>query len=175
VSSLGPRLLSGEIPGDPRSLVSLPEGENESTGDDRVDFVAILDDARRRFVCAECETELERWQRASAQFCSPKCRYRFRDRRWYAEKTEEMRARSRAYYWQNREAVLDKQAAKRGKIRSEASECSECGGPLEGRRRVVCSERCRDARYRRLHPVAYAANEARKVERRREKRRESAE
>jgi endogenous inhibitor of DNA gyrase (YacG/DUF329 family) len=173
--TVGAFFLCREPDRDPRSQDSLSEGESEPAGADAVDFAAILLDARSRFVCAECETELERWQRASAQFCSPKCRYRFRDRRRYAENTEERRARSRAYYWQNREAVLDKQAAKRGKIRSEATECSECGGPLEGRRRVVCSERCRDARYRRLHPEAYAANEARKVERRREKRRESAE
>ena len=44
---------------------------------------------------------------------------------------------------------------------------------LDGRRRVVCSERCRDARDRRLHRDAYAAKEARKVERRRWRRRRS--
>jgi hypothetical protein len=49
--------------------------------------------------------------------------------------------------------------------------CSECGAELEGRRRVVCSERCREARFNRLHPEAYAAREGRKVERRRERRR----
>jgi hypothetical protein len=49
-------------------------------------------------------------------------------------------------------------------------ECSECGAELEGRQRVVCGRRCRDYRYKRLHPEGYAAREARKVERRREKR-----
>ena len=50
--------------------------------------------------------------------------------------------------------------------------CAECGAELEGRRRVVCSERCREARFKRLHPDAYAKREAEKVERRRERRRE---
>ena len=45
----------------------------------------------------------------------------------------------------------------------------------EGRQRVICGKsKCRDDRYRRLHPEAYAAKEARKVERRRLKRREAA-
>lgn len=35
--------------------------------------------------------------------------------------------------------------------------CSECGELLEGRQAVVCSRRCKDARYRRLHPEEYAA------------------
>jgi hypothetical protein len=49
-------------------------------------------------------------------------------------------------------------------------ECSECGAELEGRQRVVCGRRCKDARYKRLHPEEYAARERRKVERRRERR-----
>ena len=71
----------------------------------------------------------------------------------------------------NREKVLAKEAAKRRGPRTLVW-CSECGGPLDGRQRVVCSARCRDARYCRLHPDPYAAKEARKVERRRAKRRE---
>jgi CheY-like chemotaxis protein len=51
--------------------------------------------------------------------------------------------------------------------------CSECGVELEGRRRVVCSERCREARFKRLHPESYEEREWRKVERRRERRREA--
>jgi hypothetical protein len=39
---------------------------------------------------------------------------------------------------------------------------------------VVCSEPCREARFRRRHPESYAAREARKVERRRERRRAAA-
>src|SRR4051812_33214339 len=50
--------------------------------------------------------------------------------------------------------------------------CSECGAELEGRRRACCaSAKCRERRFRRLHPETYAAREARKVERRRERRR----
>lgn len=49
--------------------------------------------------------------------------------------------------------------------------CSECGSELVGRQRVVCSERCREARFKRLHPESYARREAAKVERRRERRR----
>lgn len=140
--------------------------------DGLVDFDAILDEARRNYRCAECGTELTRWQRTSAQFCSPRCRYRWRDRRRYTENPEAARERARAYYRANREMVLEKAAARRGKVRpSEPRSCSECGGALEGRQRVVCSWRCRDRRYARLHPESYAAREARKVERRRKRRR----
>jgi hypothetical protein len=49
--------------------------------------------------------------------------------------------------------------------------CSECGEPLEGRQRVTCgSSKCREARFRQLNPESFAAREARKVERRRERR-----
>ena len=143
---------------------------------DVVDFDAILADARRRYVCAECGVELDRWQRASVQFCSPRCRYRFRDRRRYAENPEAIRERSRRYYAANREAVLAKAAARRGRERpAEPGVCSECGTPLEGRQRVICGKAgCRDRRFRRLHPAAYAERARQKVERRRAKRREAA-
>lgn len=120
---------------------------------------------------------MTRWQRASAQFCKPQCRYKFRDRRRFAEDAESIRARSRAYYAATRERVLAKAAAKRGKVREPDNlSCSECGDRLEGRQRVTCgASRCRDARFRRLHPEAYAEREARKVERRRATRREAAE
>jgi hypothetical protein len=36
---------------------------------------------------------------------------------------------------------------------------------------VVCTERCREARFKRLHPESYARREAAKIERRRERRR----
>ena len=135
-----------------------------------VDFDAVLDEARRNHRCAECGVDLERWQWTSS-FCSSKCRYRFRDRRRYAEDPEREREKSRAYYRANRERLLVKAAARRGGLKSPALVwCSECGGPLEERQRVVCSARCRDARYRRLHPEAYAEKERRKVERRRIKR-----
>ena len=148
------------------------------TGDGQgvVDFDVILDEARRNHVCAECGVEFERWQWASSLFCSPQHRVRFRDRRRYAEDPERERAKSRAYYAANRDVVLAKAAARRGKVRqSEPRACSECGTVLEGRQRVVCgATRCRDARYRRLRPEAYAEREAWKVERRRERRLEGA-
>jgi hypothetical protein len=51
--------------------------------------------------------------------------------------------------------------------------CSECGVELEGRHRVTCgSAKCREARFKRLHPESYAKREVAKVERRRERRRE---
>ena len=86
------------------------------------------------------------------------------------------RERAARYYRQNREAMLARDAERRSCARPpEPRHCSECSEPLGPPRRVVCSERCRDARYRRLHPEAYAAKEARKAERRREKRREASE
>ncbi len=79
--------------------------------------------------------------------------------------------KSREYYAENREAILEKQVARRGGRRLVvALECSECGDPLEPPRRVVCSPRCREARFKRLHPESYAAREAAKVVRRRERR-----
>jgi hypothetical protein len=56
-----------------------------------------------------------------------------------------------------------------------APTCEECGVELEGRRRVVCSSRCRERRFRRLNPEAYGTREAAKVERRREARRRARE
>jgi hypothetical protein len=51
--------------------------------------------------------------------------------------------------------------------------CSECEKPLEGRQRVTCgSSRCREARLKRMNPEAHAKREARKLERRRQARRE---
>jgi hypothetical protein len=50
--------------------------------------------------------------------------------------------------------------------------CAECGAELEGRQRVTCgSAKCREARFKRLHPESYAKREAAKVDRRRERRR----
>jgi hypothetical protein len=138
-----------------------------------IDFEAVLAESRRNHSCAVCHSPLAPWQRVTSTFCSPRCRLKFRDARRYAEDPEGQRAKARAYYAENRERVLEKAAAKRGRERPvELKECSECGGPLEGKRRVVCSRRCVDARYRRLHPEAYAERERRKVERRRQKRAE---
>jgi hypothetical protein len=83
------------------------------------------------------------------------------------------RERARSYYRKNREAVLERAAAKRARKRAGTAQrvCSECPELLPAGRRVVCSRRCADVRCRRLHPEAYAAREARKVVRRREARR----
>jgi hypothetical protein len=67
------------------------------------------------------------------------------------------------------ERALARCYAKRGP--QPVRHCSECGAELEGRRRLVCSERCREARFKRLHPESYAKREAAKVDRRRERRR----
>lgn len=135
------------------------------------DFDAVLEEARLGRVCAECSAPLEIWH---GRFCSPTCRYRFRDRRKYAEDKERVKARSRAYYQRNREAVLARLAEKRaGSKAPSLTHCSECGIELVGRLRFTCgTNRCREARYKRTNPEAYAAREARKAERRRAKRRE---
>jgi len=126
--------------------------------------------------CVECGGDLPFFpdRKSSRQFCSPKCGYKARDRARYSANPEGERERARAYYWRNREAVLEKAAARRGRTRPpERTTCTECGGPLEGRARIVCSRRCTDARYRRLHPEKYAELERRKVVRRREARRKA--
>jgi hypothetical protein len=65
------------------------------------------------------------------------------------------RRRSRQFYARNRERILEKAAARRGP--PPLRFCSECAVELEGRRRVVCSERCREARFKRLHPESCGA------------------
>jgi hypothetical protein len=77
--------------------------------------------------------------------------------------------KSRDYHAANREAVLARAAAR--KPPAPARNCSECGDELEGQRRVVCSSKCAERRFRRTNPEGYAARERAKVERRREKRR----
>lgn len=159
--------LSQKSERDPRSQKTLSEGEIHSAG---VDFDAILADARWNRLCAECGVDLELWLRPQP-FCSAKCRYRFRDRRRYAEDPEGQRERARAYYLAHREKVLEKAAERRGRRPVVEATCSECGEPLEGGKRVVCGERrCKEARFKRLNPEAYAAREAAKVARRRERR-----
>jgi hypothetical protein len=80
------------------------------------------------------------------------------------------RERSKAYYRANRERILERAAAKRGP--QPERHCSECGVELEGRKRVTCgTSKCREQRFRRLHPAEYAERERRKTERRRETRR----
>ena len=126
-------------------------------------------------LCEECGGEIpySRDRKTTTRHCSDKCRYRARDRRRYAVDPEVARARSRAYYWANRERVLERAAAKRGRLRPAVQlVCSECSNELEGQQRVICGRRrCRDARFKRLNPEGYAKREAGKVARRRERRR----
>jgi hypothetical protein len=83
------------------------------------------------------------------------------------------RERSKAYYRANRERILARVAAKRGP--QPVRHCSECGVELEGRQRVTCGKsKCREDRFRRLHPESYGRREAARVERGRERRREAA-
>ena len=109
------------------AVISLPDGESEPAGDE---FEARLAEARRIRRCAECSTDLDHRTVPRSAFCSPRCRYRFRDARKYAEDPEREPERSRSYYWRNREAVLEKAAAKRGTTRApERTTCEECGDP----------------------------------------------
>lgn len=84
------------------------------------------------------------------------------------------RERAREFYARNREVILARAAARRGT--PSVRHCSECGAELEGRSRVCCgASKCREARFKRENPEAYAAREAAKVERRREARRRARE
>jgi hypothetical protein len=88
---------------------------------------------------------------------------------------ERERERARRYYQEHRAEVLTRAAARRGKMSPHLAvraACEECGEELPPRRRVVCGERCREARFKRLHPASYAAREVAKLARRRPRRRE---
>lgn len=167
------RFLSTETVRDPRSRKTPSDGEMAEVSGDSPDFAMILWKARRTSTCAECGCDITYVSSPRSGFCCETHYYAFRDRRRYWSDPEGQRERARAYYWANREKVLEKAAAKRGKTRSpEQTECSECGELLSGRQRVICGKAsCRDRRFRRLHPEAYAERERQKVERRRERRR----
>ena len=158
-----PSVFGWETHRDPAVRPSLPRGEDVSYG----------------VTCQECGGDIpySRDRKTTTRYCSPKCRYRARDRARYAADPKRERGRARAYYWANREQVLEKAAARRGRTSpAEVSACSECGQPLEGWQRVSCgTSKCRDARFRRLHPAAYATREQGKAERRRARRRASTE
>ena len=165
--------LSGVPNRDPRLGISLPEGKNIEVQGEEVDYGEILRLALRTRTCAVCGVDLNHRTTPRSGFCTPKHWYAFRDRRRYAEDPETQRERSRAYYWANREKVLEKAAARRGAPRPpEHTHCTECGDELTGRQRLICGKAsCRDRRFKRLHPDAYTERERQKVERRRLKRR----
>ena len=158
---------------DPAVRISLPEGQNTEVAGEEVDHVEILRHALRNRTCAVCGLELHHRTTPRSGFCSYQHYYKWRDARRYAEDPEAQRERSRAYYWRNREKVLEKAAAKRGRPRPpELTHCTECGDELTGRQRISCGKAaCRDRRFKRLHPEAYAERERQKVIRRREARR----
>ena len=168
-----PVVFNTPSPNDPAVSISLPEGKNAEVAGETVDYVEILRVALRNRTCAVCGTDLHHRQTPRSGFCSKAHYYKWRDARRYAEDPEGQRERGRAYYWANREKVLEKAAARRGRSRPpELTECQECGDPLTGRQRVICgTARCRERRFKRLQPEAYAERERQKVERRREKRR----
>ena len=138
-----------------------------------IDFAAVLEEAMRSRRCAVCGESLHHQSVPRSAFCGDQHRYRFRDARRQAENAELVREKSRRYYEKNRETVLEKAAARRGRVRPVGqTACSECEMPLEGRQRVVCSRLCSERRFKRLNPDGYAAREQAKVVRRRARRQE---
>jgi hypothetical protein len=64
--------------------------------------------------CAECGQPFQRKKRGRpAKFCSARCCYRHRDRRDYERNPDAERERARRYYWNHRDQVRAKAAAKR--------------------------------------------------------------
>jgi endogenous inhibitor of DNA gyrase (YacG/DUF329 family) len=125
--------------------------------------------SRREGCCEECGERFRvlRDTRASKRFCSDRCKSRAR----YRRNPEPVRERTRAYYWAHRDELLAKAKLKRAASRPAQGRCSECGEPLVGQpHRVVCSRRCKDAKYRRLHPEANKL----KLRRRRARRKQAA-
>jgi len=171
----------GDSSCDPRSHFSLPMGQNSPLqgGSSRLRRDPLRRHPKRQVPRVRSRATAPRKSRLGmtrATFCSEKHYYAFRDRRRYAENREAQLERARRYYAEHREEILEKAARRRGRSRpAKHATCSECGTELTGRQRVACSPHCRDARYRRPHPDEYAANEARKVERRREARRKERE
>ena len=71
-------------------------------------------------------------------------------------------AATRAWREQNRERVNAARRKPPVKLR-----CVECGGEFGGRKdRLLCSRRCKDRRYARLHPEALREKQQRKYQRR---------
>jgi hypothetical protein len=73
--------------------------------------------------------------------------------------SESQKRRARAWREQNRERVDARNAARRKPPAERA--CVECGEMFVAVRadRVICSRRCKDRRYRRLHPDEYVRGE----------------
>lgn len=101
-----------------------------------------------------CRSKSEPWRQWKLSSWCRDCQ-REANRQWRESHREAYNARRRAEY-----------AERRGESRERT--CTECGVVFEGRlNQLVCGRRCRDARYRRLHPAEYAAKRRRKDARRR--------
>ena len=71
-------------------------------------------------------------------------------------------AATRAWREQNRERLNAALRTTPAKLR-----CVECGGDFEGRKgKLICSRRCKDRRYARLHPEELQEKQRRKYLRR---------
>jgi hypothetical protein len=77
--------------------------------------------------------------------------------------------RKRRWREANPERVAERNAARR--VGTYRLRCEECGEEFEAGRsdRKLCSRRCKDARYRRLHPEQYHEKQRRYSARRRER------
>jgi hypothetical protein len=74
--------------------------------------------------------------------------------------------------WRRRNPDKVREHNERRRIPATESVCVECGGTFVGRKdRLICSRRCKDKRYERLHPETYAAKRHRKEVRRYARRR----
>jgi hypothetical protein len=164
---LGPRAYARRQPSSPALKVQSPDGREAGRviegmvrrGERRRTAVFLNVTEKRCFVCGRVlplsEFTADRSKRLGVGT--------------YCRECDAQRGRER--YARDRERILAKAAAKRGP--QPVRYCSECGAELEGRQRVSCGKsRCREARFRRLHPASYAAREAAKAGRRRERRRE---
>jgi hypothetical protein len=75
-------------------------------------------------LCEECGSPI--FSRSGrARFCTPKCRYKARDRERYSTDSAAIKARVRAWYAENREYALDRAASKRRSQRPRRCECGE--------------------------------------------------
>jgi len=92
-----------------------------------------------------------------------------RGRRKFCEVCTPSGSSGAAWRAANPERVAAYNEARR--VPSSPRACPECGTVFEGRpNKFLCgARRCRDARYKRLHPAEYAAKRARKDRRRRER------
>jgi hypothetical protein len=69
--------------------------------------------------------------------------------------------------WRRRNPDKVREQNERRRIPPTERTCVECGGTFVGRKdKLLCSRRCKDTRYERLHPEAYAAKRRRKEARR---------